>query len=94
MSNVLRTSLIGDIVSPMTTTQHREIVAGEVRAALARDGRSAADLAEATGIARSSLSRKLRARTPFYVEELIEVAVALHIDPATLIPHLTEQRAA
>lgn len=70
----------------MTTPHHREAVAAEVRAALARDGRRAAALAAATGISRSSLSRKLRGAVPFFVEELVEIATALDIDAADLIP--------
>lgn len=63
----------------------REIIAAEVRAALARDGRSAAALAREANISTAALSRKLRGTTPFYVEELLAVADALGIDAGALI---------
>ena len=85
MSIHLRPSLIRDSLIHMSSPQHRETVAAEVRAALARDGRKAAALAEATGISRTSLSRKLRGLTPFYVEELIAIASALDVDAGALI---------
>ncbi|MGC4154818.1 MAG: helix-turn-helix transcriptional regulator [Propionicimonas sp.] len=75
----------------MTATQIREAVAAEVRAALARDGRKAARLAEEAGISPAALSRKLRGLTPFYVEELLNIADALNIDPAPLfVPRETQ----
>jgi transcriptional regulator with XRE-family HTH domain len=70
----------------MTTSQAREYVAAEVRAALARDGRSAAQLASDSGIPRSSLSKKLRAQVSLTVEELLAISTALSIDPGTLVP--------
>jgi len=63
----------------------REAIAGEVRAALARDGRSAAELAAAAGMSRSSLSRKLRAASPFWVEEIVTIAAALKVRPSQLM---------
>lgn len=69
----------------MTNSQYREAIAGEVRAALARDGRKASELAEATGISKAALSRKLRGLTPFYVEELISIAGALEVEPGHLV---------
>ena len=63
----------------------RHLVAGEVRAALARDGRSASALASASGIPSSSLSRKLAGRVAFTVEAVVAVAVALGVDPGVLV---------
>lgn len=70
----------------MTTPEVREFVAAEVRAALARDGRSAAQLATDSGIPRSSLSKKMRAQVSITAEELLAISKALAIDPGTLLP--------
>ena len=65
----------------------RVTVAAEVRAVLARAGRSATWLAVETNISKASLSRKLRGETSFTVEELVAVCGALGIDdPAMLVP--------
>ena len=63
----------------------REAIAAEVRAALGRDGRNAAQLAAATGISTSALSRKLKARAPFWTEELLLIASELNADPAAFV---------
>jgi len=73
----------------MTSTQHRQAVAAEVRAALARDGRRQADLAREVGISRAALSRKMRGETPFYVEEVVSIASVLGIDAGRLIANAT-----
>lgn len=86
MSIQLHTFPIGDSVTTMHTKPAREYVAAETRAALARDGRTATQLATDTGISKSSLSKKLRGQVSFSVEELVSVAVALSIDPGTLVP--------
>jgi len=78
----------------MNSTETREYVAAETRAALARDGRSAMQLATDTGISKSSLSKKMRGQVPFYVEEIVDIAVALGIDPSALVPSTTSQAAA
>lgn len=70
----------------MNNTDTRSVVAAEVRASLARKGESAAWLAEATGISKAALSRKLRGDTSFTVEEVVAVAVALSVDPVILLP--------
>lgn len=69
----------------MTTEDTRRAVAAEVRASLARDGRSATWLATEADISKTALSRKLRGDTSFTVEELVAVAIALNIDPAPLV---------
>lgn len=78
----------------MTTPEVREFVAAEVRAALARDGRSAAQLATDSGIPRSSLSKKMRAQVSITAEELLAISKALAIDPGTLLPSASAQVAA
>lgn len=63
----------------------RRYIAGEVRAALARDGRSGAQLSKDAGVAPSALHRKLKGITSFTVEEIVSVAVALDVDPASFV---------
>lgn len=94
MPYLLRPSLNRDSVRLMTTTEAREWIAAETRAALARDGRSASQLAEDAGVSRSALSKKLRAQVSFTVEEIVSVSVALGIDPGTLVPSASHRDAA
>lgn len=70
----------------MNPTDTRSAVAAEMRAALARAGRTASWLAERTQISKQALSRKLRGDTSFTVEELVSASVALDVDPSTLVP--------
>lgn len=92
MPNQLHPSLNRDSVRLMRTAQHRGAVAAEVRAALARDGRTAAALAEGSGISKSALSRKMRGLAPIYVEELVAIATTLGIDSGALIPTSHRER--
>lgn len=78
----------------MNTNQNREEVAAEVRAAVARKGWQQADLARATGLNKSSLSRKLRGEVSIYVDELVLIAIALDIDPGDLLPRVPQTAAA
>ena len=78
----------------MTSTEAREYVAAETRAALARDGRTATQLATDTGISKSSLSKKMRGQVSFTVEEIIDIAIALGVDPGAFVPSTTSQVAA
>lgn len=94
MSSLLHPSLNRDSVPVMTTTETREYIAGEARAALARDGRTAARLASDTGIPRSSLSKKLRGQVSFTTEEVVAICLALGVDPAALLPPSASQAAA
>ena len=86
LSKPLRPSLNRDTVSLMKSSQAiREAVAAEIRAALARDGRSAAELAASTDISPSALSRKLRGQVPFWTEEVLIIAAELHVEPGSLL---------
>ena len=78
----------------MTTKEARDYVAAEARAALARDGRSASQLAADSGIPRSSLSKKLRGLVSFSVEEVLLIARALSIPASALLPANRERDAA
>ena len=94
MSTCLRSSLIRDSIPVMTTKEARDYVAAEARAALARDGRSASQLAVDSGIPRSSLSKKLRGLVSFSVEEVLSISSALGVQPGSLLPVSREQVAA
>lgn len=69
----------------MSHSEHRQIVAGEVRAVVARKQLRLDDLSAATGIAKSTLSMKLRGHNEFTVTELIRVAIALDVPAADLL---------
>lgn len=69
----------------MNNPNYRPAVAAEVRASLAREGRTAASLAYEAGISRGALSRKLNAEVSFTVEELLTVADALNVTPGSLL---------
>ena len=86
MSQLLRTSLIRDRVSVMTYTSHREAVAGEVRAAIARKGVTQSEVAQLVGMSSTSMSRKLAGANALTVDELIAIANALDVSPSSLIP--------
>ena len=94
MSSPLRLTPIRDNVSPMSPSETRDYIAGEARAALARDGRTAARLASDTGIPRSSLSKKLRGQVSFTTEEVVAICIALSIEPSVLLPPASERSAA
>jgi len=71
---------------PPTPTARRQAIASEVRAALGRDGRTASQLATDAGLSKATLSRKLRGLAPISVDELIEIAYRLNVEPVSLIP--------
>jgi transcriptional regulator with XRE-family HTH domain len=62
-----------------------EAVAANVRAEMGRTRRTQAALAEDVGMTQQALSRRLAAQTPFTVEELGRVAVALGVPLNSLI---------
>lgn len=70
----------------MTLIDHRSAIAGEVRAAVAREGVSARSLAREVEMSPASLSRKLRGDVSFSVEELIAIANFLDVSVTSLIP--------
>jgi len=72
----------------MSQSEHREAVAGEIRAVIARKQVRLDDLSVATGIAKSTLSTKLRGHSEFSVTELIDIAMALDVPAADFLPDL------
>lgn len=69
----------------MKQTDVKNAVAAEVRAAAAREQCSLGQLAAETGISTSALNRKMRGKTSFTVEELIDISAALHIPVDALL---------
>lgn len=67
------------------STQQRDLIAAEVRAAVARKNIKLGQLAEAIGMNPNVLRRKLNGTSPFGMEELTAVARAIGVPPATLI---------
>jgi transcriptional regulator with XRE-family HTH domain len=70
----------------METKTPRERVAAEVRACIARSGMKPTAIAQLTGIAQSTLSRKLSAQSSFDVDELHTIARALDVDVRSFFP--------
>lgn len=68
------------------TTQHREEIAAEMRAAAARAGLTHSEVATRTGIAKTTLSKTLNGQRPVQVEELIAFAAATGAKVSDLIP--------
>jgi transcriptional regulator with XRE-family HTH domain len=66
-------------------------VAAEVRAYVARAQLSQHQLAEILGIPQSSVSRRLRGKTPFRVDELEKLAGVLGVHPAVFLGVNTPQ---
>lgn len=64
----------------------RDAVAGEVRAAAARQRVSEASIARHLGMSQSKLSRRWTGQLPFDIEELAAIAAYLDIPMTDLIP--------
>ncbi len=65
-------------------------VAQEVRANMARRGRTQSDIATALGISQTAISRRLSGSVPWDVNELELVATALDVPLADLLPSEVE----
>jgi hypothetical protein len=68
------------------------MVASAVASALTRAARSTGWLASRSGIGHAALQRKLAAESDFTVAELADIAAALGIPVADLVPRLRESR--
>ena len=67
------------------STAQRHRVAAEIRAAVARAGVGRGELADRLQMSRAVLARKLDGYSPFGVDEVIAVAVALNLSPRHLV---------
>ena len=72
------------------TTQHREEIAAEMRAAAARADMSLTEISDRSGLSRATLSKTLNAQRPVQVEELIAFAAATGAKVSDLIPKPAE----
>lgn len=71
--------------TPVTVTETDRLIAGAVRAEIARSRMRQQELMEKTGWKRSYLTRRLHATVPFSASELITICAALGADPADVI---------
>lgn len=62
------------------------LVAGQVRAELARHNKTAGDLADALGVTQHTVGRRLSGKVPFTAAELVQTAAWLGVDTADLFP--------
>lgn len=70
-----------------------QLVAGEIRAELARQRRSQAELAELLGVSKPWLSRRLSGETPLSVADVAVIAEALQVPTRTFTDCLNDQPA-
>ena len=75
----------GSSVARMDSTTYQAAVALNVRAALEASGRSTLSVAEATGIPRATLLRRIAGHSSFTVVELASIAHLLGIEPTDLM---------
>ena len=61
------------------STQSNQVVVGEIRAAMARRGVRPLAVAEAVGINRSGMYRRLNCETPFTIDEILAIASYLKV---------------
>jgi transcriptional regulator with XRE-family HTH domain len=73
----------------MTEMTAAKLVGGNVRAELARAGKTQAWLAGVLGLSQQVVSERLRGRVAFDVDELTKVAGALGVPVAALMPEPT-----
>lgn len=69
----------------MNPTPSRQIVAGEVRAAMGRAGISQSQLADRIPMSHGALSERLSCKRPFSTDHLFAIAEVLGVDPLSLL---------
>lgn len=69
----------------MNSATPSRTVAGNIRAELARHGHVHQDLADAIGLNRVTLGRRLSGQLPFTIDELVAVAAFFKIPLATVL---------
>ena len=73
--------------------QADQLVAGEIRAELARQRRPQAELAELLGVSKPWLSRRLSGETPLAIADVAVIAEALGVPTSTFTDCLNDQPA-
>ena len=66
-------------------TYSTEAIGREIRAELARQGKTAGQLAETVGMSVSQMSRRMRGRADFTLRELLAIADILDVPLSALI---------
>lgn len=69
----------------MANDQQRDLIAANVRAEVARQGRRHTDAAAAIGVHKANLSRRMRGEVAFRADELARLAEWLGVPIATLV---------
>lgn len=72
----------------MGTSTTARVVAANVRAELARRGRSATNLAASIGMSQSAMARRLAGQIAFDVNDLGAVATELDVPLSVLLPRV------
>jgi transcriptional regulator with XRE-family HTH domain len=75
-----------DVPTPATTA--RDAIAAEVRAEMARQSKSYADLGDVLGVTRQSVHLRLRGHQPFRGEELVLIARWLGVPAERFLPEV------
>lgn len=63
-------------------------ISERIMMAMFRGRRKHTEMADAAGIGKSSWTHRMQGNRPWRAEEVIRVAAALGVQPATLLPHL------
>lgn len=78
-------SFLAIIVSHMRYININQRIAYKINAAIKASGIKKVALSEKTGMPSSTLNSKLRAYTPFTVEEVFRIAEVINCDPILLL---------
>jgi hypothetical protein len=70
----------------MTNHPAAEAVASEVRAEMARQRKTNAEMALALGVTAHTVARRLSGAVPFDAVELVQIGLWLGVDPRQFIP--------
>jgi transcriptional regulator with XRE-family HTH domain len=73
-------------VGVMNEPEYRQVIAAEVRAAMARKRITQADLAGQMGIGRPTLSERLSGQRAFDTDQLIQISTILGVDFLSFFP--------
>jgi transcriptional regulator with XRE-family HTH domain len=73
----------------MSTEDANKIIAGNIRAEMARAGVSQTDIARAIGLPQAAVSRRVRGITPWLAGEVVIVASQLGVSTTSLVPDTT-----
>lgn len=72
---------------PPRIVETRTYIREAIRAAMADRGATQTGVARAIGMPQSSMSHRLSGRGAFTIEELLNIAELLEVDPVALLPN-------